>query len=128
MPNPTDLLRRAATKLRDTANAALRDPEERWMVDQSPDNGLIIGSYTPGDINPDGSVSTGCVAFFAYPDDEDGKAYAGALEVASYMALLQPAVALPLADLLDDLAASGFRFEAGAHAIRLSREILREES
>ena len=129
-----DLLRRAADKLREHAEAALRDsPDQRWMVDQSSDAGLVVGSFVPEDVDDDGSVSTGCIAFFAYPDDDDAKAYAGALDVASYMALMHPPVALALADVMDAVApavqySGGFAARLGyGELIAVARAVLRED-
>jgi hypothetical protein len=94
------------------------------MVDQSPDHGLIVGSYMPDDVSDDGTVSTSCIAFFAYPGDEEARAYSGSLEVASYMALMEPPVALALAAWLDDLALWG---KQSPHAVAVARAVLREE-
>jgi len=49
------ILLEAANVLRERAAAAADDQRERWMVDQSPEHGLIVGSYMPGDVAPDGT-------------------------------------------------------------------------
>jgi hypothetical protein len=140
-----DLLRRAAAKLREAAAAALTDPGERWMVDQSPDDGLVLASYMPDDVQDDGSVSTSCIAYFAYPGDEDARAHVTALGVATFAALMHPPVALAVAELLDhiadDVSDAGDHIEPGGlvrdeygsirfdwtAAVKLARAILREE-
>src|SRR5688572_8690436 len=94
------ILLEAANVLRERAAAAADDQRERWMVDQSPEHGLIVGSYMPGDVAPDGTVSTSCAAYFAYPGD-DGRTFSNALGVASLMATLDPPAANALADLLE---------------------------
>lgn len=105
-----ELLRRAAAKLRETATAALRgNPVERWMVEQSEEHGLVVGSFVPADVDEDGVVSTSCVAYFAYPGDLESRTYDGAIAVASHMATVDPPVALALADWLE---ATAERIEA----------------
>jgi len=94
------ILLEAANVLRERAAAAADDQRERWMVDQSPEHGLIVGSYMPGDVAPDGTVSTSCAAYFAYPGD-DGRTFSNALGVASLMATLDPPSAVALADWLE---------------------------
>jgi hypothetical protein len=129
------LLRRAAAKLRDAAAAALADPEERWMVDQSAEDGLVLASYMPGDVHGDGTISTSCIAYFAYPGDKDARAHHTAFGVASYAALLHPPVALALADLLDYSARwfekaeyDGYEYDdtEALPVIAVARAILRE--
>lgn len=98
-----DEFREAAKVVRERATAAMEWPEERWMVDQSPDYGLVLGAFMPDDV-VDGTASTGCVAFFAYPGDENQKAHGQALPTAAYMATMQPAVGLALAEVFDAVA------------------------
>ncbi len=100
----TPILQAAAT-LRRRAEAAEVVPGERYMVDSSADQGLIVGVYAPDDVNPDGSISTGCAAYFAYPDSSDGAAPAQSLAVAALMAGVDPVAAKDLAACLDDAAA-----------------------
>lgn len=101
MTTGPDLLRNAATQLRHLAHGALEVGTERWMVDQNEDGGLIVGSYTPDDIDPEGvlSTSTAVVAAFHYTDD-DSRAPAAVGPAASHIAALDPRVALALADWL----------------------------
>lgn len=123
-----DLLRRAAVKLREHATAAHRGhPDQQWMVDHSPDYGLILGSFVPEDIDDDGVVSTGCIAFFAYPGDEESRAYAGAVDVASYMAAMHPPVALALADWLEAAHDHLGNDKHYAAALSVARAVLRED-
>ncbi|MEV5211242.1 hypothetical protein AB0K35_27600 [Micromonospora sp. NPDC053740] len=102
--NPTSLIEQAAATLRRRGEAAEVVPGERYMVDSSADHGLVVGVYSPGDVNPDGSVSTGCAAYFAYPDGADGAAPAQSLAVAALMAGVDPVASKALADLLDESA------------------------
>lgn len=113
-----ELLRRAAAKLRETARAAA-DTEfgERWMVDQDNEHGLVVGSFRPGDVDEDGVVSVSCIAYLAYPGDPESTTYEGAIGVASYIATVDPAVALALADWL----------EATAERIELLEPVLGNE-
>lgn len=96
-------LRSVAALLRERADAATDVPGERWMVDMSPDYGLVLGSHGPGDVHEDGSISTGCAAYFAYPDDEAHATHKNALAVATLAAGMDPPAQRALADLLDAL-------------------------
>lgn len=98
-----DLLRRAAGKLRATAQAATSGP---WAID--------------GDIQAVRAASGTTIAYDDETEMADGR----------YLALMHPPVALALADLLDDEAAledSGMQLSRTATAARaLARAILRE--
>jgi hypothetical protein len=131
------LLRRAAVKLREYARAALANPDERWMADQSPDDGLVLASYMPGDVQDDGSVSTSCIAYFAYPGDKDARAHGTALGVAAYAALMHPPVAMAVANLLDHSARwfekaeyDGYEYDEveALPVIAVARAVLRESA
>ena len=88
-------LRTAAGLLRERASKAPGGP---WWADQSPDDGLIVAfAEHPGDRQTGGS----CLAFFAYPDDADRRTYEGALNTATYVAMMSPVVAFPLAAWLE---------------------------
>lgn len=130
--NPTALIDEAIRLLRDRAKAATEWEDERWMVDQSPDSGLIVGNYTPGDVGEDGVVSTCCVAYFAYPDDQDRRAHGQALPVATHMAALDPVVARALADLLEEAAhytrlPTWRKYPLAVRAVALARAYLRRD-
>lgn len=127
-----DLLRRAAAKLRETATAAADlEAGERWMVDQSTENGLVVGSFVPEDVDDDGVASTGCIAYFAYPGEPEAKTYDGAFNVATHMATVDPAAAAAMADLLDALAPylglNRPAWSVADHAIAVARAVLRED-
>lgn len=97
----------AADTLRARAEAAEIVPGERYIVDTSDEHGLIVGVYGPADVDLDsGAPSTGCVAYFAYPDDENRSAYAHALDVAALMAGMDPLATKALADTLDLIASA----------------------
>ncbi|MEU5668976.1 hypothetical protein ABZ749_01135 [Micromonospora sp. NPDC047753] len=100
----TETIREAARLMRERATSATNLPGEHWTVDVSPDSGLIVGSYAPGDVSEDGTRSTACIAYFAYPGDEEQRTYAEAFAVATHMASWQPLVAATVADLLDHAA------------------------
>lgn len=131
-------LAEAVRLLRHRATDSITYPGERWMVDQSPDNGLVVGCYGPDDISPDGWVSTGCVAYLAYPGDEDNRTHKHAVPAAAHMAGLDPAVALELAEWLDESrrdleSAGGVEDSCDSpgeiqRAVRLARIYLRKES
>jgi hypothetical protein len=91
-------LRKAAGLIRRHAESAA-DPQERWVTDQSPDFGLVIGAFVPEDVY-DGYISTGCVAYFAYPGDDDNRTHKHALGAAAHMSGLDPQAALVLSDWL----------------------------
>lgn len=99
-----DDLRRLAATLRERADAATDVDGERWMVDHSPDYGLVLGSYAPGDVDKDGTISTGCAAYFAYPDDPERRTHGHAMAVATLAAGMDPVASRALADVLDALA------------------------
>jgi hypothetical protein len=133
LSTPAEVLREAAWLMRERATAAVNDPAESWMVNQSPDEGLIVGTYMPGDVDEDGTVSTACVAFFAYPDGVSKEAYRGAMDVATHMASWQPVVALAVADLLDAEATwaqdrpptpEGYGYPEDSKCLRIARAYL----
>lgn len=101
---PENLLREAATLLRRRAAAAMGTPDERWMVDQDETGALILASYTPEDVDPDGTIGGSIVASFAYPDDPERRTHARALGAASHAAALDPQAALALAAWLETTA------------------------
>lgn len=112
MSNEVKLLRDAAALMRERSESAVESPGERWVVDSSPDHGLIVGSYTPEDVDVQGTRSTSCLAFLAYPGDDAQRTYGNAMPVAAHMASWDPAVALAVADWLDREAR-----RVGSHAI-----------
>lgn len=115
------LINDAAALIRSRVNAAAEIPGERYMVDQSPDHGLILGVYAPGDVDDDGSISTSCAAYFAYPDDDQQAAYGRALAVATLLAGMDPVASLALADWLDSAN------ENDAKALAFARAYLRTQ-
>ena len=97
---------RAVQSLRDTAllirahAESAAEPQERWVTDHSPDFGLVVGAFVPEDVQDDGYIMTGCVAYFAYPGDEDHRTHRHALGAAAHMSGLDPQAAMVLADWL----------------------------
>ncbi|MFJ7330792.1 hypothetical protein ACIQVN_31690 [Streptomyces cyaneofuscatus] len=55
------------------------------MVDQDETGGLVLGAFALQDVEPDGTVSSGIVASFVYPDSPERRARARALGAASHM-------------------------------------------
>lgn len=105
------LLREAAALLRSRAAAATESPEERWLVDQDETGALILAVFTPQDVEPDGTVRSSTLAWFAYPDSPERHTHAQALGAASHMAALDPQTAAALAAWLEMTAAFEDRAE-----------------
>jgi hypothetical protein len=80
----------AARLIRMRAGGAVAAEGERWTADTTESDGLVVGAYQPADVQPDGSLSTGCVAFLGYPADPQGRAHAHALPAAWHMAGADP--------------------------------------
>ncbi|MEU7184132.1 MULTISPECIES: hypothetical protein [Streptomyces] len=105
------LLREAAALLRRHAAEATEFPDERWMVDQDETGGLVLVAFTPEDVEPDGTVSSGILASFAYPDNAERATHARALAAASHTAALDPQAAWMLAAWLETTASFEDRAE-----------------
>lgn len=105
------VLREAAALLRRRAAEAIQSPDERWVVDQDETGGLVLAAMTPQDVEPDGTVSSGIVASFAYPDSPERHTHARALGAASHMAALDPQAAWKLAAWLETTASFEGRAE-----------------
>ncbi len=128
MSAEVELLREAARLMREQANKAISVPGERWAVDVSADNGLIVGSYAPGDVDDDGTRSTACLAFFAYPGDEEQRTYSEAFSVATHMASWDPTTVLAVAGLLDTFAEYDWSDERHRAVLAIARAVLRREA
>ncbi|MBX4178397.1 MULTISPECIES: hypothetical protein [Streptomyces rochei group] len=105
------VLRDAAALLRRRAAEAAQFPDERWMVDQDETAGLVLTAFVPEDVGPDGTVSSGILASFAYPDNPERATHAQALGAASHIAALDPQAAAALAAWLETTASFEDRAE-----------------
>ena len=61
-------------------------------------------AFVPEDVGPDGTVSSGILASFAYSDNPERATHAQALGAASHMAALDPRAAVALAAWLETTA------------------------
>ncbi|MFE5594216.1 hypothetical protein [Streptomyces sp. NPDC056549] len=107
----TSVLREAAALLRRRAAEAAQSPDERWIVDQEEAGGLVVAVFTPEDVDPDGTVSSGILASFAYQDSPERATHARALGAAAHMAALDPLAAVALAAWLETTASFEDRAE-----------------
>ncbi|MET9511961.1 hypothetical protein ABZX62_26475 [Streptomyces flavidovirens] len=73
------LLREAAGLLHRRAAEAPEFADERWMVGQDETDGLVLTAFTPQYVATDGTVSSGILASFAYPDNPVRHTHARAL-------------------------------------------------
>ncbi|WP_405813166.1 MULTISPECIES: hypothetical protein [unclassified Streptomyces] len=105
------VLRDAAALLRRRAAEAVQFPDERWMGDQDEAAGLVLTAFVPEDVGPDGTVSSGILASFAYPDNPERATHAQALGAAAHMAALDPRAAVALAAWLETTASFEDRAE-----------------
>ena len=64
----------------------------------------MVSAYTPDDVDPDGTVGGGVVAWFAYPESAERTAPARALAAASHAAALDPPTAALIAPWLEAMA------------------------
>ncbi|MFK0264226.1 hypothetical protein ACIQU1_23330 [Streptomyces angustmyceticus] len=102
------LLREAAALLKRRAAKVTQSPDERWMVDEG---GLVLGAFTQGDVEPDGTVGTGVLAWFAYPGNPERATHTRALGTVAHVAALDPLTAVALSIWLETTASFEDRAE-----------------
>ena len=94
--SPAERLRSAATRLREVASVGLPDCRERWAIWPDLTEGGYVHVGNAGGVIPDGALSV--------EGEHTPVAKVYTPELAHYIAMMSPPVALALADWLDDLA------------------------